>query len=161
MKFTTIKLADGKSGARPNQGLVRGRGHYVTSSHYGFGTIDHASTVDTDYYVVWNDWPVFDSGGAAETGGRTQVGTAFDGIGITHLYTTILATHTADGSTLDCVIIRKSDRKAVRLQITGTTPGHYKTINDSNSSTTITAVDPDDGPWTPEVGRLVNMGYIG
>jgi hypothetical protein len=83
--------------------------------------------------------------------------TALTDIGIDSLRTQIGTTHVADTS-LDCVIVRKSDRKAVRLTITGTNRAHYENMN---ASTTITAIAPDDGPWTPEVGRLVNMGYIG
>ena len=158
MKFTNIKLADGKSGARPGQGLKRARDHYVASSHYGIGTTANGN-LNEDYYIVWNEWPTMDSEGSNENGTHSQSGTALADIGITTLTTALKATH--DSGTLDCVIIRKSDRKAVRLQITGSTVSHYKTINSSNSSTTITAVDPKDGPWTPEIGRLVNMGYIG
>jgi len=156
MKFTTIKLADGKSGARSGQGLKRDRDHYVASSHYGIGTTANA-TANTDYYIVWNEWPVMS--GSNENGSRSQSGTDFDNIGIGTLTTALKGTHSS--GTLDCVIIRKSDRKAVRLTITGSTGSHYKTINSSNGSTTIASVDPKDGPWTPEIGRLLNMGYIG
>ena len=159
MKFTNIKLASKISGARPGQGLKTKKDYYVTGSEFSFGTDADDTVIDEDYYVVWNNWPEFT--GANHTGTSDIVGTAFDGIGITVLKTALKATHTADTS-LDCVIIRKSDRKAVRLQITGTTRTHYQNIDkDNTGSTTITAVDPDDGPWTPEVGRLVNMGYIG
>ena len=156
MKFTNIKLADGKSGARPGQGLKRDRDHYVASSHYGIGTTENA-TANNDYYIVWNNWPVMS--GSNANGDHDVSGTVLADIGIDLITTAVKGTHAS--GTLDCAIIRKSDRKAVRIQITGSTGSHYKTINPSNGSTTFTAIDPKDGPWSPEIGRLVNMGYIG
>ena len=155
MKFTNIKLVDGKSGARPGQGLKRHRDHYVASSHFGVGTTADG-VANTDYYIVWNEWPVFS--GSDDHGTHSVSGTSLADIGITTLTTAIKGTHAS--GTLDCVIIRKSDRKAVRLTITGTNQSHYKAINTANASTTITAVDSKDGPWTPEIGRLINQGYI-
>ena len=154
MKFTTIKLADGESGARPTQGLKRAEQHYVTTAHYGIGTAAD-SDVDTDYYAVWNNWPTFSGSNGNHTNNVSS--TALNDIGISTLTVRCKGTHAS--GTLDVAIIRKSDRKAVRIQITGSTSSHYKAGVTANA--TITAIDPKDGPWTPEIARLVNMGYIG
>ena len=61
---------------------------------------------------------------------------------------------------LDCIIIRKTDRKAIRLTIASTTASHYKTINSGNTGTTIKEITTFDGLWTPELGRLRNQGQI-
>ena len=155
MKFTNIDLASGVSGARDGHGLKRTRGYYVTGSEYGIGTTANA-TLNSDYYIVWNAWPVF-SGTPAEGTRSFGASTALGKIGITALTTTLKETHVS--GTLDCVIVRKSDRKAVRVQVTGTNHEHYETINPSNASTTITAIDPKQGPRTPETGRLTLLGY--
>ena len=115
MKFTNIKLASGISGARAGQGLTRDFTYYIADSKYSIGT--DATTTNEDYYIVWNNWPSFT--GATRTSSKAVAG-AFAGIGITNLFTQIGTSHVADTS-LDCVIIRKSDRKAVQLTITGTT----------------------------------------
>ena len=78
-------------------------------------------------------------------------------IGITQLTVAAKADHVADTS-LDCVIVRKSDGKAVRVQVSGVTEGDYK--EDLDSEAIITLVDPKQGPWTPERGRKQNLGYI-
>ena len=157
MKFTNIKLADGKSGARSGQGLKRAGEHYVTGSHYGFGTVAGAD-VNEDYYVIWNNWPTF-TGVTADTTINITGLTALTNIGITNLFCKSKPTHVVDTS-LDCAIVRKSDRKAVRITITGTDHTHYRT-NWTTGTAVVAAIDPDDGPWSPEIGRLVNMGYIG
>jgi hypothetical protein len=154
MKFTTIKLADGSSGARPGQGLKRDRDHYVASSNYGIGTTANA-TANNDYYAVWNNWPVFSGSNGDHTNDVSS--TDLSNIGIDTLTVACKGTHAS--GTLDVVIVRKSDRRAVRVTITGSTSTHYKAAIVANA--TIAEVDPKDGPWTPEIGRLVNMGYIG
>ena len=156
MKFTNIKLASKISGARPGQGLKKLFTYYVADSKYGISTSNDEDVVDEDYYIVYNNWPKF-TGATRNSSAINTSSTALTDIGIDSLRTQIGTTHVADTS-LDCVIVRKSDRKAVRLTITGTNRAHYENMN---ASTTITAIAPDDGPWTPEVGRLVNMGYIG
>ena len=57
-------------------------------------------------------------------------------------------------------IIRKSDRKAVRVQIDGEREADFRE-DWTAGNVTITAINPKEGPWSPEIGRLVNMGYIG
>ena len=56
------------------------------------------------------------------------------------------------------MIVRKSDSKAVRVQVSGTTEADYK--DDLDSEATFTLVDPKQGPWTPERGRKQNLGYL-
>ena len=155
LKFTNIKLADGKSGADRGQGLKRTEGHYVTGSGYGIGTTAN-STVNDDYYIVYNQWPSFDGSAAASTTSDVS-STDLALIGITQLTVAAKADHVADTS-LDCVIVRKSDGKAVRVQVSGVTEGDYK--EDLDSEAIITLVDPKQGPWTPERGRKQNLGYI-
>jgi hypothetical protein len=157
MKFDNINLASGISGARDGQGLKKNFTHYVTDSKYGISTKNNAATVDEDYYIVYNNWPKF-TGATRNSDEIDTSSTDLAGIGISSLRTQIGTTHVA-ATSLDCVIVRKSDRKAVRITITGTNRAHYEDINVSESSTTITAIDPSDGPRTPETGRLINLGY--
>ena len=161
MKFDNIELADGISGARDGQGMKQGVNHYVTDSGYGIGISGNTTDTDTDYYVVWNEWPTFTSGSGATTIEDVQ-GTALEtALGITELAIKAKTTHTAS-TTLDFAIIRKSDRKAVRVTVTGNNGAHYKGGDDAASisaKATITAIDPIDGPRTPETGRLINLGY--
>ena len=155
MKFENITLANGKSGARKGQGLKRAEGHYVTGSNYSIGTTAN-NVVNDDYYIVWENWPTF-TGSATHTNHTSNVAaTDLALIGITSLSVRSEATHSA-GSSLDCVIVRKSDRKAVRITVTGSTGANYKA---SINTATIAVVEPKDGPWTPELGRKQNMGYI-
>tara|TARA_R100000951_G_C2571506_1_gene158904 strand:- start:223 stop:693 length:471 start_codon:yes stop_codon:yes gene_type:complete len=155
LKFTNIKLADGKSGADRGQGLKRTEGHYVTGSNYGIGTTTN-SVVNDDYYIVYNQWPSF-SGAAASSTTSDVSSTDLAKIGITQLTVAAKADHVADTS-LDIVIVRKSDSKAVRVQVSGTTEADYKA--DLDSEATITIVDPKQGPWTPERSRKQNLGYL-
>ena len=153
MKFTNVKLNDGNYGAWAGSGMKRTESWY-TGSSYGIGTVG-TDALDEDYYVIWNDWPIFaDDPGNDATDDVS--GTALAGIGIDDLYMS-----TNDGAIttggLDCAIVRKSDRKAVRIQVTGTTVADYTT---AIADQTITAIDPKDGPWSPEIGRLINMGYV-
>ena len=160
MKFTNIELANGVSGARDGQGMKRGENHYVTSSGYGIGISGNTADTDTDYYVVWNEWPTFT--GSNEDSFETVSSTALNDIGIARLDIRSKATHTDDTS-LDVAIIRKSDRKGVRITVTGNTDAHYKGGNAGTSigtKATIAAIDFKDGPRTPETGRLINLGYV-
>jgi hypothetical protein len=154
LKFTNIKLADGKSGADRGQGLKRAEGHYVTGSDYSIGTTAN-NVVNDDYYIVWNEWPTF-TGSATHANHTSNVaGTDLALIGITSLSVRSEATHST--GSLDCVIVRKSDRKAVRITVTGSAGVNYKA---NINTATIAVVDPKDGPWTPELGRLLNQGQI-
>ena len=160
MKFTNITLADGKSVARDGQGLKRTANYYVNNSGYSIGVSGDSDDLYDDYYVVWNKWPIFTgveglSSSASTT--STALGTV---LGINLINTKANVGAITGGTSLDIAIIRKLDRKAVRVTITGTTAAHYKAINPSNASTTITAIDSKDGPWTPELGRLLNQGQI-
>ena len=153
LKFTNIKLADGKSGADKGQGLKRVATHYVAASHYGIGTTANTNLND-NYYIVWNNWPTFTGTAGNHTSDVSSTDLAK--IGIDTLTVSCKANH-ASGS-LDCVIVRKEDGKAVRVTITGSTSADYKA--DIDSEATIAIVDPKQGPWTPERGRKQNLGYI-
>ena len=157
LKFTNIKLASGKSGADRGEGLKLADAYYKTASHFAFNTTDaDNTTVNTDYYVVYNEWPTFSGGSNTDRADQDVSGTALNDIGITNINTRTKTDHAS--GTLDCVIIRKSDSKAVRVKIDGSTSSHYKT--GWAAQATITVVDPKQGPWTPERGRKQNLGYI-
>lgn len=160
MKFTNITLANGKSGARNGQGLKRTANYYVNSSGYSIGVSGDTDDLYTPYYVVWNKWPIFTGAeglSASASTSSTALGTI---LGINLINTRANVGAITAGTSLDCAIIKKTNRRGVRITITGTTPAHYKAINPSNASTTITAIAPIDGPWTPEFGRLFNQGQI-
>jgi len=158
MKFTNITLASGKSAADPEQGLRRLEAYYVTGSSYGIGTATSSTTINTDYYIAWNKWPTL-SGSDANASNDVST-SALSSIGIDTLTTRgkngALTTKESEG--LDCVIIRRADRKAVRIQIEGNNSTHYRTGIFANA--TITEIDPADGPWTPELARLTTLGYL-
>ncbi len=156
LEFTNIKLASGKSGADAGQGLKRTEGHYVTGSGYGIGTATNGTSTNDDYYIVWNEWPTFDGAAASSTTSDVS-STDLAKIGITQLTVAAKADHVVDTS-LDIVIVRKSDGHAVRVQVSGVTEGDYK--EDLDSEADINIVDPKQGPWTPERGRKQNLGYI-
>ena len=164
MKFDNIELASGVSGARDGQGLKRNVAYYVSAgagSKYALGTANSDDTIDENYYLVWNKWPTLTGTPSDEV--TTYVGTALNDIGISNLH--IQAGTTASGSQeLDVVIIRKSDRKAVRLAVTGLSGlDAQNALRDPAVGVTgvsVTAIDPKDGPRTPETGRLINLGYL-
>ena len=156
LRFENIELASGDSGAREGHGLKRTRTYYVTDSHYGIGTTAN-DTLNDDYYIVYNTWPVLS--GSNSDGTNSQSGTDLEKIGISTLTTAVKGSLTKDHG-LDCIIVRKADRKAVRLTIESTTHSHYKTINSSNTGTTIKEITTFDGLYTPELGRLRNQGQI-
>jgi len=163
MKFDNIDLASGISGARDGQGLKRNVAYYVSAgagSKYALGTANSDATINDDYYLVWNKWPTLT--GAVSNEVVVYSGTALNDIGIPSLH--IQAGATATGSQeLDVAIIRKSDRKAVRLTVTGLTGVPAKNALREPSvgvtGVTVAAIDPTDGPRTPETGRLINLGY--
>ncbi len=164
-KFTNITLASGKSAAEPEQGLKRLEAYYVTGSSYGIGTAADDSTVNTDYYVVWNLWPTMSG---ADTNYTNDVSiTPLSSIGIDTL--TVRAKNgavvTAGSDALDCVIIRREDKKAVHIIIEGETAANYrdgiKASYIAGVTTEIIELDQAiDGPWTPELARLATLGYL-
>jgi len=163
-KFTNITLASGKSAAEPEQGLKRLEAYYVTGSSYGIGTAADDTTVNTDYYVVWNLWPTMSG---VDTNYTNDVSiTPLSSIGINTL--TVRAKNgavvTAGSSALDCVIIRREDKKAVHLIIEGETAANYRDgIKASYIAATTEIIELDqaiDGPWTPELARLATLGYL-
>ena len=160
MKFDNIDLASGVSGARDGQGLKRDAAYYVTGSGYAIGIANDAA-INEDYYLVWNKWPTI-TDTVTNASEVVYVGTALNDIGISSLW--IASGATATGSQeLDVAIIRKSDRKAVRLTVTGLTGGTARTALRGPAvgvtGVTVAAIDPKDGPRTPETGRLINLGY--
>ena len=157
MNFTNVELVDGNYGAWAGSGMKRAANWY-TSDTYGLGTTATADLND-DYYVIWNEWPIF-TGEDMDTYSTDETHTtALNDIGLEDLFFA-----TADGDTvsnsLDCAIVRKSDRKAVRIVVTGDAIEPYTTEIATHANSDITAIDPKDGPWSPEIGRLINMGYI-
>ena len=126
--FQHINLASGARGDEEHQGMKRDTDYYKAGSRFALGVRTN-DQLDENYYVVYNQWPTF-----ADAGGNSHA-----------------------SGTLDCVIVRKSDRKAVHLKITGSNKSHYEGINKSNGSTTIKAVTHY---WTPAFARLRNLGYI-
>jgi hypothetical protein len=155
LRFENIDLASGISGARDGQGMKRGESHYVDGSGYGIGISGDTSDTDTDYYVVWNQWPTFTGSNANtnDTVSATALGTI---LGINRLDFRAKADH--DSGTLDIAIIRKSNGKAVRVTVTGTTETHYTNLIADNA--VIKEITSFDGLWTPERARLLTLGYI-
>ena len=170
MKFTNITLnGTDKSGARNGQGLRRYEHHYVLNSGWAFGTTAN-DTVNDDYYVVWNTWPTMSGAADINIAPINVAGTALNDIGITTL--TIRSKNDYSTGILDCAIIRKSDRQAVSI----TFPTSALTDADSTGASSllmlsgaytgagrkaqIKTILPADGPWTPELGRLLNQGQI-
>ena len=154
MNFTNVKLKDGNYGAWAGSGMKRTESWY-TGTSYGIGTTA-TDVLDEDYYIIWNDWPVF-AGTAGSDSTDVVSGTKLADIGITSLFFS-----RKDGAVstagLDCAIVRKSDRKAVRITVTGSNVAHYTTTIADNA--TIALISPTDGPWSPEIARLHNMGYV-
>jgi len=161
MKFDNIDLASGISGARDGQGMKRADAYYVTNSKYAIGTADSNTSIDEDYYLVWNKWPTL-TGTISNASEVVYSGTALNDIGIPSLW--VRSGPTATGSQeLDVAIIRKSDRKAVRLTVTGLTGAAAAAALRGPAvgvtGVTVAAIDPKDGPRTPETGRLTLLGY--
>ena len=158
MNFTNVKLVDGNYGAWAGSGMKR-KDDWYTGDSYGIGTTA-TDDLDENYYVIWNEWPVF-SGDEDKTFTESATGTVLK----THLdidNITVESNLTHSSGTLDCAIVRKSDRKAVRLQVSGDTEAHYQgsIIATAVAAGKLTVIDPSDGPWSPEIGRLINMGYV-
>ena len=164
MKFDNIDLASGISGARDGQGLKRNVAYYVSAgdgSKYAIGTANDDDAINEDYYLVWNKWPTL-TGAVSNASVVAYDGTALDDIGISSLW--IASGATATGSQeLDVAIIRKSDRKAVRLTVTGLSGAAAAAALRGPAvgvtGVTVAAIDPKEGPRTPETGRLTLLGY--
>jgi hypothetical protein len=161
LKFTNLTTLSG-SGARQGLGLKKDTDYYVTDSKYAFrsNTAMNIHGIDYNYYLVWNKWPVL-TGTISNTFVEYD-GTALNDIGIDDL--SVRSGTTATGSQeLDVAIIRKSDRKAVRLTVTGLSGAAavaaLKEPAVGVTGVTVTAIDPKDGPSTPETGRLRLLGY--
>ena len=156
MNFTNVKLNDGNYGAWSGSGMKR-KDTWYTGSTYAIGTTEN-DTLNDDFYVIWNEWPVFDdtttpdqrfSDSTDSTALKTHLG--IDDI-------TVESNLTHSSGTLDCAIVRKSDRKAVRIVVDSEDDADYQ--GSICTAATLTVIDPKDGPWSPEIGRLINMGYV-
>ena len=154
--FQHINLASGARGDEDHQGMKRDTDYYKAGSRFALGVRTN-DQLDENYYVVYNQWPTFADAGISNHSNATAsaIGDLKTHIGIDNLVVRCGNSHTS--GTLDCVIVRKSDRKAVHLKITGSNKSHYEGINKSNGSTTIKAVTHY---WTPAFARLRNLGYI-
>jgi hypothetical protein len=154
MNFTNVKLKDGNYGAWAGSGMKR-KDDWYTGSTYGLGTTANA-TLNEDFYVIWNEWPVF-TGTADQRFTDSASGTLIKThLGIDNI--TVESNLTHSSGSLDCAIVRKSDRKAVRIQVSGGTEASYQ--GSICTAATVAVIDPKDGPWSPEIGRLINMGYV-
>ncbi len=159
MKFDNIDLASGVSGARDGQGLKKDVTYYVTDSKYSISN-KTATSISEEYYLVWNKWPVM-TGTVDNADPVVYSGTALNDIGISSLY--VRSGPTYGSGELDVAIIRKSDRKAVRLTVTGLSgaaaAAALREPAVGVTGVTVAAIDPKDGPRTPETGRLTLLGY--
>jgi len=152
MDFKYVRLTDGQYGAWMGSGMKKNASWY-TGTTWGIGTAND-DTINTDYYVIWNNWPTMS--GALGSHINDVSGSALAGIGIDNLWVHCGANHAS--GTLDCAIVRKSNRSAVRVIVTGSNKDHYK--DGIDTSGVITAINPTEGPWSPEMGRLRTLGYI-
>lgn len=171
MKFTNIILnGTGKSGANEGQGLRRFEHHYVLESGWAVGTTADNATLST-YYAVWNTFPTM-TGSNVNIAAIDTSNTELSAIGISQL--TIRSKTGFTGGILDMAIVRKEDSKAVSitfpasalLTTNATTMGASSLIMLSAGYTgagrkaQIKVIPPQQGPWTPERGRLRNQGQI-
>ena len=122
------------------------RDYYVPGSRYGFTitSADSGVTAD-DFLVVWRIWPEYnqdenDSRTDTSIGKLSQFG--INGIRLAY-------TETATSREIDCAIIRKSDRKAIRFQTNDS-----RAFNDGNTS-----IISDIANY-PELQRLRLLGII-
>ncbi len=154
MDFKYVQLTDGQYGAWLGSGLKRSLSWYVSDAKYGLGTTAN-EVLNEDYYMIWNEWPTFDGDLSDYT--NDVSGTALNDIGIDTLTVRVGDGATLTG-TLDCAIVRKSNRSAVRITVTGTNKAHYK--GSIHSEGVIAKIAPREGPWSPEMGRLRIGGYV-
>jgi len=109
-------------------GLNRLRTYLDPIANYGFSTKSSGGLTDKDYYVCWNNLPSF----GVDEGDSDVINFNSDHLlnsvlGISTIYTSF--TETFIGGSLDCMIVRKSDRKAVRIQLTGNTGSTFGSWN--------------------------------
>jgi len=122
------------------------RDYYVPGSRYGFtiASADSGVTAD-DFLVVWTIWPDFDSD---ENDSRTDTSIGkLSQFGINSIR--IAYDESSTSLEIDCAIIRKSDRKAIRFK-----SNDARTITDSDTS-----IISDIANY-PELQRLRLLGII-
>lgn len=128
--------------------------YYVPGSNYGFSIFDPEERLDpNNYFVAWRDWITVSGFSSINP---NVIASGYGGsilqseLGIREfLYTGYDTTPTVTGN-LDFIIIRKSDRNAVRIQST-----NY-VIDRGN----VTLTSVKDVSVYPELLRLYNLGYI-
>ena len=130
----------------PSNAAAALREFYVSGSNYGF-TITNPSNVLDDYFVAWRSW-IVTSGGDTSSINRNTSSTLLGTIlGINNI--NIQLREDDPQGTLDCIIVRKSDRKAVRIVTTN--------VQWNNG---ITYTDVSNNANYPELQRLRLLGII-
>ena len=129
----------------PNDSASALREFYVPGSNYGF-TITNPSNVLDDYFVAWRSWIVTSGGDTSQTNVNTSSTLLGTILGINTI--NIQVREDDPVGTLDCIIVRKSDRKAVRIVTTNVLWGDITYTDVSNSAN------------YPELQRLRLLGII-
>jgi len=168
LRFENIKLVNGKSGEETGQGLRLAADYYVADKHYGFNAGSTAvgistSEVNEDYYVVYNSFPAMVTGSASNRSNQDVSSTDLAKIGINFIRVRCKDDHS--GGALDCVIVRKSDRKAVHVKLAADlSTSDYRTgwvaAVSGDADSEITLITDTRGIWTPARARLFTLGYI-
>ena len=130
-------------------GLNRSRSYLDPIANYSFSTKSSYGVTDKDYYVCWNNLPSF----GVDDGDSDVINFNSDHLlnsvlGISTIYTAF--TENFIGGSLDCMIVRKSDRKAVRIQAS----------NNFDDWSGATYTDVSDIANYPELQRLRLLGII-
>ena len=163
MKFNNITLAGtNKSGARTGEGLGRLENHYVQDSGWAIGTTAN-DTVNTDYYAIWNTWPTMSGASTRNIAPIDVSGTPLSDIGITTLTIKSKNAYNAGSDVLDMAIVRKSDRRAVSITFPASATSDLDILSAGYvpaGQAQIKTISPNQGPWSPEIGRLLNQGQI-
>ena len=128
--------------------------YYVSGSNYGFTIFDPGETLDVNnYFVAWRDWITVSDFSSID---GQLIASGYGGsvlqseLGIREFLFTAYDTAPTVTGNLDFIIIRKSDRNAVRIQST--------TYNIQRSNVILTSVK--DVSVYLELLRLYNLGYI-
>lgn len=168
LRFENIKLASGISGEAAGQGLKLAAEYYTTDKHYGFNAGSTSvgtstSVVNEDYYVVYNSFPTMSTGSDTTRANQDVSSTDLAKIGINFIRVRCKDSHA--GGALDCVIVRKSDRKAVHVKLAADlSTSDYRTgwvaAVSGDPDSEITEITDTTPFWTPARARLRTLGYI-
>ena len=129
----------------PDDSAAALREFYVPGSNYGF-TITIPSNVLDDYFVAWRSWIVTSGGDTKQSNKNTSSTLLGTILGINNI--NIQLREDDPQGTLDCIIVRKSDRKAVRIVTT------HESWDD------VTYTDVSNNANYPELQRLRLLGII-